>query len=98
MIAPVGFHPVPAIVGPLAENFFTHHRNAKHLANEMNHLLRSGQPVQVAVDDDAVETVVYKSQQTAKQLCEGFHRSSPKTCTQLDHRIEDRWKSRDGAA
>src|SRR5215469_1782507 len=28
-------------------------------------------------DDDTVETVVYQGQQAAKQLCEGFHRSSP---------------------
>src|SRR6266849_4509987 len=29
------------------------------------------------MDDDAVEAVVYQSQQAAKQLCEQFHRSSP---------------------
>jgi hypothetical protein len=30
---------------------------------------------QVAVDYDAVEAVVFKKQQAAKQLCERFHRA-----------------------
>jgi len=41
-------------------------------------MLRPGQQRQVrqvALDDDAVETVVYKSRQAAEQLAEGFHRS-----------------------
>ena len=39
----------------------------------MNHLLRPGEPVQVAVDDDAVEAVLYKNEKIAKQLRELFH-------------------------
>ena len=38
-------------------------------------MLGTGEQRQVSLDDDAVETVVYKSQQeTAEQLSEGFHR------------------------
>jgi 23S rRNA-intervening sequence protein len=67
-----------------------------YVAKEMDDILRPGQQGNVSQNDDTVETVVYKSQQAAKQLCEGFHRSSPETCSQPDHRTEDRWKSRDG--
>ncbi len=73
MIAGEGFHPVLVIVGALAENFFAHHRNAEDLANEMNHLLGPGKPVQVAVDDDTVEAVIYKNKKTAEQPGEQFH-------------------------
>src|SRR5262249_17822475 len=31
---------------------------------------------QISQDDDAIETVVYQGEQAAKQLVEGFHRSS----------------------
>ena len=48
--------------------------------NAMDINLITGQllkPADVAEDDNAVEAVVYKSQQAAKQRCEGFHRSPP---------------------
>ncbi len=77
MIAGVRFHPVPVFVGALAEHFLAHHRNAQHLTEEINHLFGPGQSAQIAVDDDAVEAVVYKNQQAGEQLCEYFHRSSP---------------------
>jgi hypothetical protein len=43
----------------------------------MRHLSGPGQPAQVAVDDNAVEAVIYQNEQAAKQLCESLHRSSP---------------------
>jgi len=42
VIAREGFHPVPVIVGPLAQNFLAHHRNPQHRAKEMNHLFGPG--------------------------------------------------------
>jgi hypothetical protein len=48
-----------------------------HVAEEMDHMLGAGQQRQISLDDDAVETMVYKSQQAAEQLAEGFHRSAP---------------------
>jgi len=45
-----------------------------HVAEEMDDVFRPRQQRQVSLDDDAVETVVYKSQQAAKQLVEEFHR------------------------
>ncbi len=77
MVAGVGFDPVLVVVGALAEHFLAHHRDAEDLAEEIDHLLGTGQPAEVAVDDDAVEAVVYKNEQAAKQLCEQLHRSPP---------------------
>jgi hypothetical protein len=73
MVARVGFDPGLIITGALAQNFFVHHREAKDLAEEVNHLFGPGQPVQVAVDDDAVEAVVYQSEQIAEEQGEQFH-------------------------
>src|SRR4029077_3631801 len=77
MVAGESLHPVLVSVGSLAENFLAHHRNAEDLAHEMNHLFGPGQTAEVAVDDNAVEAVIYKNEQAAKQLCESLHRSSP---------------------
>jgi hypothetical protein len=47
-----------------------------HVAKKINDVLGTGEQRDIPLDDDAVETVVYKSQQAAKQLGKGFHRSS----------------------
>src|SRR3954467_4867347 len=61
----------------------------------MNNVLRPRQQRNVAQNDNAVETVVYKSQHAAKQRCEGFHRSSPVVLfQQQDHRTDGWWKSK----
>jgi hypothetical protein len=85
MVAGEGLHPALVIVGALAENLLAHHRYAEDRSNEMNYLLGPGQPAKVAVDDNAVEAVIYKNEQAAKQLCESLHRSSP--CSRLDNKI-----------
>ena len=51
--------------------------DAVHVAEEMDDVLRPRQQREVALNDDAIETVVYKPEQAAKQLVKGFHRSSP---------------------
>src|SRR5260370_6338151 len=76
VVAGVSLNPVLVVVGALAENFFVNHGHAEHLVKEIHHLLGPGQAAQVAMDDDAVEAVVYKNQQAGIQLCEKFHRSS----------------------
>ena len=70
VIADVGLDPVPVVVGALAKDFFAHDRDAQHVTNEMDHLFGPGQSAEIAVDDDTVEAVVYKSEQIAEQLCE----------------------------
>ena len=42
VIAGVGFHPVPVVVGALAENFFAHHRNAEDLPERNKPPARAG--------------------------------------------------------
>jgi len=66
MVAGVGLHPVPVIPGALAEDFFAHRREAQNLTDEINHLLRSRQTAQVAVNNDAVETVIDEGQQISE--------------------------------
>jgi hypothetical protein len=54
---------------------------------------------EIALDDDAIETVLYQNEQAGKQLAEGFQRSPcPEYFVwQQDHRIEGRWESSGGA-
>jgi hypothetical protein len=47
------------------------------IAEKMHDVLRSDEERHVPEDDHAVEAVVYKHHQAAKQLGEGFHRSPP---------------------
>src|SRR5260370_13985117 len=75
MIAGVGLGQRLIITGALAENLLVHHRETEDLAAEVNHLFRPGQPVEVAMDDDAVKAVVYKSEQIAEEPGELFHRN-----------------------
>jgi len=76
MVAGVGLHPIAVIVGASGEHFLADHRNLEHFTEEIHDLFGAGYTAEVAVDDDAVEAVVYKNQQAGKQLCEEFHRSS----------------------
>ena len=76
VIASVSLHPALVIFGAPVKHVFIHHRNAQDLAEEIDHLFGARQTAQVAMDDDAVEAVVYKNQQAGKQLYEEFHRSS----------------------
>jgi hypothetical protein len=62
-VSGVGFNPALVVAAALAEHFFAHHRDAQNLADEIHDLLGPGQATEVAMDDDAVETFVNKSQQ-----------------------------------
>lgn len=44
---------------------------------EVDDVLFTRQKRQIPLNDDAIETVIYKDEQAAKQLAEGFHRSPP---------------------
>ncbi len=73
LVAVVGFHPVPVIVGALAENFLAHRRHTQNLPEEVHNLLRPGQTAEIAIDDHAVEAVIGEGQKASEQLCEQFH-------------------------
>ena len=49
-------------VGALAENLLAHHRDSQNLVEEVHHLLGARQAAQIAIDDKAVEAMVYKNQ------------------------------------
>src|SRR5713226_3433524 len=76
VIGGVGLHPVPVLFGALTQDSLVDHRNTDDIAEKVDYLLGPRQTTQVPVDDDAVEAMVYKDKQAAKQLCERLHRSS----------------------
>src|SRR5215469_3194609 len=76
MVVGVGFHPVLVVAGALAEHFLAHPRQSENLTDKIDHLLGPRPPAQIAVDDDAVETMVGKGEQISEQLDELFHASA----------------------
>jgi len=66
VIAGVGLDPVAVIVSALTQHLLAHDRDTQNLTDEMDHLLGAGQAAEIAMDDDAVEAMVYKNQQVAK--------------------------------
>ena len=60
MVAGIGLHPSLIFLGPLGQDLLRNRLYAKHVPIEVRQLLRSRQPKQVPVDDNPVETVVYK--------------------------------------
>src|ERR1019366_659487 len=55
-------HPSPILAGSFAQHRLVHHGNPDHVAEKVDYLFRARQPAQISMDDDAVETVVYKNQ------------------------------------
>ncbi len=72
-----GVDPAVVLVSPLAQRLFRDRIRPMDIAEEMHDVLRSREERHVPEDDHAVEAVVYKYHQAAKQLGEGFHRSPP---------------------
>ena len=72
-----GVDPAVVLVSPLAQRLFRDRIRPMDIAEEMHDMLRSREERHVPEDDHAVEAVVYKYHQAAKQLGEGFHRSPP---------------------
>ena len=59
MVAGESFHPLLVFAGPLAQSFLSDGMDSMHVAEEMDDVLGPCQQRQVALDDDAIETVVY---------------------------------------
>jgi hypothetical protein len=78
-ISGVAFHPSPVFQGAFRQDLRGDGIQAMHVAEEMDNVFGTGQQGQVPLDDDAVETVVYKNQEACKKLLEGFPRSPPQT-------------------
>jgi hypothetical protein len=45
VVAGVSLHPALVIFGALTEHLLAHHRNAQDFVDEVNHLLRPGEPI-----------------------------------------------------
>ena len=77
MVAGVAFHPSPILQRALGQNLGSDGILAVYIAEEMYDVFGPGQQRQVSLDDDAVETVIYKNQEAFEELRKGFHRSPP---------------------
>src|SRR5258705_1171632 len=77
MVASVAFHPSAVLQGSLGQNSRGDRILTVHIPEEVDDMRGPGQQRQVPLDDDAVETVIYKNQEAFKKLREGFHRSPP---------------------
>ena len=93
LVAGEALHPVDIGVGSGAEHFFGNGLDSEHLLQPVDHLTGPLQAHQVAAQDNAVETVVYKDQPGSKELGEQFHRPPPDDFVfeQQNHRRSGRW-------
>jgi hypothetical protein len=72
-----GFDPQLVLLRALSQGLFGNRVDAVHVPEEMDNVFLARQQRQLPLNDDAIKTVIYKDQQAAEQLVEGFHRSSP---------------------
>src|SRR5438876_2352863 len=70
-------HPPLVLLRSLAQGLFRDRVDAVNVPEEMDDVRLPRQQRQIALNDDAIETAVYKDEQAAKQLVNGLHRSSP---------------------
>jgi len=93
MIASVALHLCPVFGDALGERLRGARIYPMHVAEEIHDVFGATQQRQVSLDDNAVETVIYKDQEAFKELHEGFHRSSPQMFGWITKIIDhsDRW-------
>src|SRR5260370_41109067 len=77
VIASVALDPASIFRGTFGQNLGCDWILSQHVAEEIDDVGVATQQRQVALDDDAVETVVYKKQEALKQHRKGFQRSAP---------------------
>jgi hypothetical protein len=90
MVARERLDPLLVLVRARAQGLFRNRVDAVDVPKEMDDVRLARQQRQVALNDDAIETVVYKREQAAEQLAEGFHRSSPASALASTTRSLDR--------
>jgi hypothetical protein len=77
VVARIAFYPSPIFGGALRQDLRSDGIQSVYVAKEMHDVLGPGEQWQVSLDDDSVETVIYKNQEAFKELRKGFHRSPP---------------------
>ncbi len=77
VVARVRLDPLLVLLRARRQGLFRDRVDPVDVSEEMDDVLLARQERQIALNDDAIETVVYKGEQAAKQLAKRFHRSSP---------------------
>ena len=67
VVARIAFHPSPIFGGALRQDLRSDGIQSVYVAKEMHDVLGPGEQWQVSLDDDSVETVVYKEQRPTKK-------------------------------
>src|SRR5271166_3386601 len=83
-------NPLIVIDSALAQDLLGDGPDPVHVAKEVYDVFLPSQQRQIAPDDDAVETVVYKGQQATKQPDKIFHRSTSSLALASTTRALDR--------
>src|ERR1700686_5226370 len=78
MVAGVSLYPSSILRSSLRQDLRRNRILTMQVAEEMHDVFGTGEQGHVPLDDDAIETVIYKHQETCKKLREGFHRSPPR--------------------
>src|ERR1700730_10132085 len=78
MVAGVSLYPSSILRRSLRQNMRCNRILTMQVAEKMHDVFGAGEQGHVPLDDDAIETVIYKNQETCKKLRQGFHRSPPR--------------------
>jgi len=85
MVASEGLHPMLVVLCSLPQRLLGNGVDAVHVAEEIDDVFRTSEQREIALDDDAIETVVYAAGwQTA---CQRFPSVLPSGMTCLDNKI-----------
>jgi hypothetical protein len=85
MVASEGLHPMLVVLCSLPQRLLGNGVDAVHVAEEIDDVLGTSEQREIALDDDAIETVVYAAGwQTA---CQRFPSVLPSGMTCLDNKI-----------
>src|SRR4029453_13724982 len=77
VVARIAFHPCPILERASGQNLRSDRIQPLHVTEEMYNVRGARQQRPKTLNDDKGEAVINKYEEALKQLCEGFHRSSP---------------------
>src|SRR5580704_4166659 len=75
VVAGVSLYPSSIFGSSLRQHLRRNWILTMQVAEKMHNVFGTGEQGHIPLDDDAIETVIYKNQETCKKLREGFHRS-----------------------
>src|SRR3954451_4767480 len=77
VITRIAFHPCPIFGSASGQNLRSNRIQPMHVPEKVHDVLGPSQQRYIPLNDNTVEAVIYKYEETLKKRCEGFHRSSP---------------------